>query len=551
MNILRNTVACASLLVAMSVNAQTTTLYAQNFNSPATTACPDWGGAGSASSLSTDYNGAGQTGSATFSQIGTADRVCWGSPGLNTDPEGTATPYSGGFARNGSVVESWAIAFDPQGKPFINGQLDLAHITPGNLNGIATPLTNYPGTASSVPMALRFFRIPAGSSFNLAAGASTAVGTPANPANVMIAGVAQTPLPESGMVAVTKDGSYSRYAADWNVHQFSVDTSSFGVGDQLAIVGTVIDNLTYIVFDNLVITAASAPVQPPSISKHFGAPQVNPGQSTTLTIDITGNGINSVNGLTVTDNLPAPVVVGNGGVIANSCGGTLAATAGSNQIQLTNGVLPAAGCQLQVEVQWPTAAVAQCSGSAVTNTIVDGTDFTVGATTTAGTNAQATLACPAPPAPPVASVNCTPKTLVDAAGQSAVCAITLNVSQPADLTINLQPPTASPRYQSTCLNTILIPAGATSATCTITATANTEPSDGDVTATIAIVDSASSPTPSYVVGTRSDSVLIGNDDVPLPPSTPSPVPSLHVLALLALSLALAGLGVFRVRSRQD
>ena len=95
MFLLRNALVCASLLGAISASAQTTTIYAQNFNNPATTACPDWGGAGSASSLSTDYNGAGQVGSATFSQIGTADRVCWGSPGLNTDPEGTATPDSG------------------------------------------------------------------------------------------------------------------------------------------------------------------------------------------------------------------------------------------------------------------------------------------------------------------------------------------------------------------------------------------------------------------------------------------------------------------------
>lgn len=540
---LRNALVCASLLTAISAGAQTTTLYAQNFNSPATTVCPDWGGAGSASSLSTDYNGAGQVGSATFSQIGTADRVCWGSPGLNTDPEGTATPYSGGFARNGAVVESWAIAFDPQGKPFINGQLDLAHVTPGNLNGIAVP-TNYPGTASSVPMALRFFRIPAGSSFSLAAGAATPVGTPANPANLVIGGVTQAPLAESGLVAVTKDGSYSRYAADWNTHQFSVDTSSFTAGDQLAIVGTVIDNLTYIVFDNLVITAATAPVQPPRISKQFGAPQVNPGQSTTLTIDVTGNGVSSANGLTVTDNLPTPVIVGNGGVISNSCGGSLVATAGSSQIQLTNGVLPPSGCQVQLEVQWPTAAVAQCSGSAVTNTIVDGTDFTVSGTTTAGTNAQATLACPAPPTPPVASVSCTPDTLVDAAGQSAICAITLNVSQPGDLAVNLQPPASNPRYQSSCQNTIVIPAGATSATCSVTATANTESGDGDVTATLSILDAAA-----YTVGVRSDSVAIKNDDQVLPPSTPAPVPSLSEWTLLGLSLSVAALGLVRIRRR--
>ena len=205
-----------------------------------------------------------------------------------------------------------------------------------------------------------------------------------------------------------------------------------------------------------------------------------------------------------------------------------------------------AGNPFQLEVQWPTAAVAQCSGSAVTNTIVDGTDFTVSGTTTAGTNAQATLACPAPPTPPVASVSCTPDTLVDAAGQSASCAITLNVSQSADLTVNLQPPANNPRYQSSCQNTIVIPAGSTSATCSITATANTEPGDGDVTATLSISDATA-----YTVGVRSDSVVIKNDDQVLPPSTPAPVPSLSEWTLFGLSISLAVFGLLRIRRRAN
>ena len=516
------------LLVSSVAHSQTTTLYAQNFNSPATTSCTAWGGSGSETTLSSDYNGPGQVGSATFMQVGTADRVCWNTA-LNTDPEGTATPYSGGFARNGATVESWAIAFDPQGKPFINGQLDLAHVTPGNLNGIAVP-TNYPGTASSIQMGLRFFRIPSGSSFSLTAGAATPVGSSANPAAVVISGVSQTPLPESGLVNITKDAGYSRYAADWTTHQFSVDTSSFSPGDRLAIVGTVIDNLTYIVFDNLIITSDDIPATPPSITKSFGAPQINLGQSTTLTINVSGNGISPINGLTVTDNLPTPVVMGTGGVISNTCGGTLVAGVGSNQIQLTNGVLPAAGCELQLEVQWPPAAAAQCSGSPVTNTIVDGTDFTVGSTTTAGINAQATLACPAPPVPPQVSVSCTPNILLDAPDQISSCAITVNVSQSSDLTVNLQPPVGNPRYTSTCQNTIVIPAGSTNASCTIEAVANSVAGDGNVTATLSILDSAS-----YTVGVRNDSVEIRNDDEVVPPDAPTPVPTLGLLSLLTLS----------------
>lgn len=533
------------LMLSAVAYSQTTTLYAQNFNSPATTSCTAWGGSGSDSSLSSDYNGPGQIGTATFTQVGTADRVCW-NRALNIDPEGTATPYSGGFARNGATVESWAIAFDPQGKPFINGQLDLAHVTPGNLNGTVVP-TDYPGTANSVQMGLRFFRIPSGSSFSLTAGAATAVGAPANPANLVISGASQTPLPESGLVDVTKDASYSRYAADWSTHQFSVDTSSFGPGDRLAVVGTVIENLTYIVFDNLVITSDDVPANPPSISKIFGVPQVNPGQSTTLTVDVTGNGISPVSGLTITDNLPTPIVVGSGGVISNTCAGTLVAAGGSNQIQLTNGVLPATGCQLQVEVQWPVTAVAQCSGAPVTNIIVDGTDFTVGSTATAGTSAQATLACPAPPTPPQVSVSCTPSILVDAPGQVSSCVVTLNVSQAADLTVNLQPPASSTRYTSTCQNSIMISSGSTSANCTISATANSVAGDGDVTATLSILDSAS-----YTIGVKTASVEIRNDDEAVTPSAPTSVPTLGLQSLLALSLliGLAGfVGFFRNRKQ--
>jgi len=533
------------LLVSAGAYCQTTTLYSQNFNSPATTSCTAWGGSGSESSLSSDYNGSGQVGSATFMQVGTADRVCWNTA-LNTDPEGTATPYSGGFARNGATVESWGIAFDPQGKPFINGQLDLAHVTPGNLNGIAVP-TNYPGTASSIQMGLRFFRIPSGSTFSLAPGAVTPIGSPANPANVVISGVTQTPLPESGLINITKDATYSRYAADWTTHQFSVDTSSFSAGDRVAIVGTVIDDLTYIVFDNLVITSDDIPATPPSITKSFGAPQINLGQSTTLTINVTGNGISPINGLTITDNLPTPVVMGTGGVISNTCGGTPVASLGSNQIQLTNGVLPAAGCQLQLEVQWPSAAAAQCSGSPVTNTIIDGTDFTVGSTTTAGINAQATLACPAPPIPPEVSVSCVPNVLVDAPGQISTCAVTASASQSADLTVNLQPPVTNTRYSSTCQNTIVIPAGSTSANCTITATANTASGDGDVTATLGIA-APSSPN-DYSIGVSPAQVVIQNDDESTG-TTPQAVPTLGEWTLILLGVIVALLGMSRFRRRE-
>ena len=395
--------AVTSLACVLASQAQAvTTLYAQNFNTPATTVCATWGGAGggtAGSTLSTDYNGAGQVGTAVFQQVGTADRVCWGrgTPQI-MDPSGTGGAYSGGFARNGATTESWAISFDPQGNPFINGSMDLAHITPGNLDGVIMS-TNYPGTAASVALGLRYFRLPAGQTFTLAdAGGGI-------PGNVMVGGSPLTPLPESGTVAITKGGAVNRHTADWNAYTFSVDTSTFAAGDKLVIVGTVLNNLTYIVFDNILITAASAASAEPGISKQFGAAQVALGGSTTLTIDVTGNRLQALNGLAVADALPAPLVLGD--TVSNTCGGTLTATAGSTQLSLVNGVLPADGCQIQVGVTWPLAATATCTGLAITNTIVDGQDFTVSNTATAGVNATAQLACtpgptqpPQPPQPP-------------------------------------------------------------------------------------------------------------------------------------------------------
>ena len=392
----------AALFTAFGVQAQSTiTVYSQNFEAPnaGAPACASWGGAGAGDAFATSYNNTGQVGTAVYQQVGTADRICWGAGSIPMlDPDGTAGRFSGGFARNGNITESWAAGFDPQGKPFLNGQIDLAHATPGNLNGIQSA-TNYPGTAPSVPVTLNFFRLPTGSTFTLQAGALTPTASPSNPGIVMVGGAALTPLPESGNVTISKAASYSRYAADWNTHNFSVDTSAFAPGDRLIIVGTVVNNLTYIVFDNLVVTAADAAAQLPAISKRFGAAQLAPGGTTTLTIDVAGNNAAALASLAVTDNLPAPLVL-TGAAPTNTCGGTLNATAGTPQVALSGGELPAGGCQITVSVEWPAAQAALCTGSSVTNTITGGSDFTVTGVDTTGINATADLRCvPVPPQP--------------------------------------------------------------------------------------------------------------------------------------------------------
>ncbi|MDR2335848.1 MAG: IPTL-CTERM sorting domain-containing protein [Burkholderiaceae bacterium] len=154
--------------------------------------------------------------------------------------------------------------------------------------------------------------------------------------------------------------------------------------------------------------------------------------------------------------------------------------------------------------------------------------------------------------PSKVSVSCTPASLIDSGNSVSTCTITTDIPLPQPLSVNLTPPADNPRYQTTCASPWVIPAKATSASCTITAVGNTVAGDGDVTASIALLDSdASSPIP-YTVATRSADVQVRDDDVATPPpatATPTPVPTLGEWALILLSAAVAGLTTLRLRKR--
>lgn len=162
---------------------------------------------------------------------------------------------------------------------------------------------------------------------------------------------------------------------------------------------------------------------PASIAKTFSPTSVNVGQTSTLTISVGNTGTTPISGLTVTDNLPAPLQVG--GAATTTCtGGTLAAPMGGSSVSLSGSAVPGGGCSITVPVIWPVSAASQCTttGSGVTNTITPGTDFSVTGAGYVKTPATATLACPAVPDLAV-SVTAAPNPVT--AGSTATYTITV------------------------------------------------------------------------------------------------------------------------------
>ena len=93
--------------------------------------------------------------------------------------------------------------------------------------------------------------------------------------------------------------------------------------------------------------------QPPSFAKTFGSPfpiPVHGSTSLTFTVDAFLNAF-TITGLAFTDALPAGLVISTPNGLVNFCGGTVAATSGSNTIALSGGfVNPMDGCHLIVNV---------------------------------------------------------------------------------------------------------------------------------------------------------------------------------------------------------
>ncbi|MFA6958730.1 MAG: hypothetical protein WC538_22910 [Thermoanaerobaculia bacterium] len=130
---------------------------------------------------------------------------------------------------------------------------------------------------------------------------------------------------------------------------------------------------------------------PPTIAKAFGAASILLNGTTTLTFTLgnpnPGPG-GALSGVTFTDTLPIGLVVATPNGIANTCGGTVAAVAGTGSAGLANVSLPPGGsCTMSVSVTGTTLGAKDNTTSAITS--IEGSE--------AGGTASASLTVVGPP----------------------------------------------------------------------------------------------------------------------------------------------------------
>jgi uncharacterized repeat protein (TIGR01451 family) len=92
------------------------------------------------------------------------------------------------------------------------------------------------------------------------------------------------------------------------------------------------------------------------VNKAFAPASAFPDQVSVLTLSLVNPNTSDAINLSVTDTLPAGLVVAPAGVVSNTCGGTVVAVPGTGSIVLSNGTVPAAvtvsgTCTVQVQVR--------------------------------------------------------------------------------------------------------------------------------------------------------------------------------------------------------
>ncbi|MGH9830202.1 MAG: hypothetical protein ACREDR_43890, partial [Blastocatellia bacterium] len=99
-------------------------------------------------------------------------------------------------------------------------------------------------------------------------------------------------------------------------------------------------------------SASMTVLSPPSISKMFGAPNIPPGGTTTLTFTITNpNPSDQLTGVAFTDPLPSGLAVDSTPGASTSCGGTFTPNAGDTMLMFSGGTIAAAGsCTVSVNI---------------------------------------------------------------------------------------------------------------------------------------------------------------------------------------------------------
>jgi Bacterial Ig-like domain (group 3)/Kelch motif/Galactose oxidase, central domain len=107
---------------------------------------------------------------------------------------------------------------------------------------------------------------------------------------------------------------------------------------------------------------------PPTISKAFGAAQINLNTSTSLTFTITNPNTTSLTGIAFTDNLPAGLVVSTPNGVSSTCGGTTTSVSGSGSISLVAGSVAGSGsCTVSVNVTATTTGTKLNTTGAITS----------------------------------------------------------------------------------------------------------------------------------------------------------------------------------------
>ncbi|HEX5233969.1 MAG TPA: hypothetical protein VFW25_01425 [Silvibacterium sp.] len=106
-------------------------------------------------------------------------------------------------------------------------------------------------------------------------------------------------------------------------------------------------------------SASLTVINPPSITKAFGAASIPLNGSTSLSFTVSNTNINTtLSGLAFTDSLPAGLIVATPNGLTSTCGGTATAAAGSGSVALAGASLaPGASCTVSANVTGTTAGV--------------------------------------------------------------------------------------------------------------------------------------------------------------------------------------------------
>jgi uncharacterized repeat protein (TIGR01451 family) len=117
-------------------------------------------------------------------------------------------------------------------------------------------------------------------------------------------------------------------------------------------------------------SASVTVLSPPSISKAFGAANISPGGTTTLTFTITNpNAANQLTGVSFTDSLPSGLAVASTPGASTSCGGTFAPNSGDTTLTFSGGTIADAGtCTVSVNVTATSPGVKNNTTGNVTST---------------------------------------------------------------------------------------------------------------------------------------------------------------------------------------